>query len=304
MTEFIGFPRADGAVGIRNHVIIVGSGLAGVNVSHQVAGLIKEIIPVFYGPDSADYLVDILRHPNVAGIVMVEDGSDGETTGDLVSDLERTGKPHQVVRVQGLGSIEAVSKTTRAAIEILRDVSTQRRELVRFSKLLPGLLYVSADLISEVLKGFVELVVEENGRLLWVEGMAGIGVKLKREVSRYIAGDLRPGQIPGKGPGIYRYRGLEGADAIQRAMLGSGAQIMVCPARTGQGDYHPLIPAVDFSIDQDTGPSVTSDPDLSRVRDKQLTTENAGLLLQSEILATASGRFTRAEVLRGVVVAG
>lgn len=303
MTKFMGFPRPDGAVGIRNHVILLGLGLSGVSICHRVAGLVKETIPILHNQGNGISLSEMVRHPNVAGIVVVADGLDKETIGNFISDLERTGKPHDVINLESLGSIEAITKTTLTAVEIIRDVSTQRRELYRFSKLLLGLIYVPGKLMTGVLSGFVQIVMEENGRCLWVEKESKSKAKLSWDIRENLVGYLKAGQTPGPDAGIYRYTGPKNENAIWKSMFASGAQLMVFSVKTGRRMAHPLIPGVDFIVDQNIGSSDICDLDLSKAMNGQLTVKDAGLLLLSQVLSTASGKFTRDEILRGVVIA-
>jgi altronate dehydratase len=302
MTEFIGFPRPDGSVGIRNHVLLLGLDPAGLGVCCKVAGLLKETLPVFSRTEDTSVLSDIVRHPNVAGSVVVGECLDEQHVGGLVPDLQKVGKPHQMTEVGGLDSIAAISRTTQTAIGIMRDVSTQRRVLVRCSKLLPVLIHVPAEMMREQLFGFVKLIMEENGRCIWVEKETNGQVEIDPKIGKNLAGELKLGQAPGRDPGLYRYAGPENYHAIFKAILASGAQITAIAVEAKRFRANPLIPGVRFLFGEGDNPSENCDMNLSQVEDRKLSTQEAGLLLFSEILATSSGKLTRDEMLQDALV--
>ncbi len=302
MTQFIGFPRPDGSVGIRNHVLLLGLDQAGVNVCQKVAGMVKGTLPVFSAPEQRGVLSALVKHPNAAASVVIGQGMGEPDREDLISDLERSGKPHGVIDMDGLGFMEAMSKATQTAMAIVQDVSTHRRELARFSKLLPVLFHTPDDLKTEVYVGFLKLLIEENGRCLWVEKEAKSEKALDPEIEKAVAGDAGIGQSPGAAPGVYRYTGPISDRGILKTALVSGAQVMAFPAGPGRCLTNAFIPGLSFSVGQVLGSHQIYDLDLGQEGDKGLSAEEAGLLFFSEILATASGKLTRLEVLGDVLM--
>ena len=109
MTEFIGFPRPDGSVGIRNHVLLLGLDQASVNVCHKVAGLVKESLLVLSRTGDRGFLSDAARHPNAAGSVVVGENLTEQDRDGLISDLEGWGKPFGVIEAGSMGFMEALS---------------------------------------------------------------------------------------------------------------------------------------------------------------------------------------------------
>jgi altronate dehydratase large subunit len=301
MTEFIGFPRPDGSVGVRNHVVLLGLGESGANICHRAAGFVNDAMPLFCNAEDRGFLLEVVRHPNVAGGIVTGDLEE-DSMGGLMSDLERTGKPHHVIDMGKLGTMDAVSRVTQSTVEIIRDVSTQRRELTRVAKLMPALIHVPVELGKDVLEGFMHLMVKENGCCLWVGKGSRGEKKVDLPIGKHMRGDAKPGQGPGSATGIYRLDGLEKAADIWKQLLVSGTQVMAFPADAGPVMSHPLIPGLGFSFDRDSDCHELAELDVSQVRDKGLKTEDMGLLLFSEILATASGKLTREEVLRNVVL--
>jgi altronate dehydratase large subunit len=303
MTEFIGFPRPDGSVGIRNRVLLLGLDQVGVNVCHKVAGLVKEGLLVLSSSGGTGFLSDTAGHPNAAGSVVVAEDLSGQDKEGLISDLEGWGKPFEVIKTGPMGFMEALSKATQAAMDMVQDVSTHRRELVRFSKLLPVLFHAPDDLTTGVLVGLLQRLRQENGRCLWVEKKAKNQKIMSPEIQRNLAGEVGIGEIPGPHPGIYRVKGPPHNEGILKTVLGSGAQIMAFPSGQWRSMSNALIPGLGFALKTDPGGDPICDLDLGPRGDKELSVQDKSLLLFSEILATSSGKLTRDEPLCDVLIA-
>jgi altronate hydrolase len=161
---FLGYRRANGRVGTRNHVAI----LTSVNCSASTA---KMIADQFHGPaldgypnvdgvialthqsgcglvvhsPGADTLVRTLRgyarHPNVGGLLVLGLGCEMVPVGDLVSDLDLPADTLvEVLTIQDTGGIRA---TVKAGVERVRAMlpvlDARRREPVPVAELVLGL---------------------------------------------------------------------------------------------------------------------------------------------------------------------
>ena len=303
MTEFIGFPRPDGSVGIRNRLLLLGVGQTGLAVCHKVAGLIKESLLVLSRRRDRAFLCNAAGHPNAAGSIVLGDGFAEQDKDSLISDLEGLGKPFEVIDVGALGFMEALSRATQTAMDILQDVSTNRRALVRSSKLLPVLFHAPDDVTTGVLVGLLKWLREENGRCLWVEKRAKDQKIIHPEIKTNLAGDVGIGEVPGPAPGIYRVKGPPGDEGVLKTALGSGAQIMVFPSGQWKSMSNALIPGLSFALERDPEAHPICDLDLGQKGDNQLNIKDKSLLLFTEILATASGKLTRDELLCDVLIA-
>jgi altronate dehydratase len=268
-----------------------------------VAAVVKTGLLVLSGSGGMGILSDAARHPNAAGSVVVGGDLTRHDKESLISDLERGGKPFGVIDVGSLGFVEGLSKATQTAMDIIQDVSTHRRELARFSKLLPVLFHAPDDLTTGVLLGLSKRLRQENGRCLWIEKGAENRKIMNPEFKTHLAGNLGNGEMPGADPGIYRVKGPLGDEGIFKTVLGSGAQIMVFPSGHWKSVPNALIPGLSFAPKNDTGADPISDLDLGQKGDKALKVEDKSLLLFSEILATSSGKLTRNELLSDVLIA-
>ena len=301
MMEFMGFPRPDGSVGVRNHVIILGIGLRGISIGNRVAGVVKGSVSVTSAEDDENSWLEVARHPNVAGMVVVGEGLDRDKTAAFVSNLERTGKPYHVVELRESDSIDAVWKTVRSTAEVIRDVSTQRRDLTRISKLLPAIFQARDGSLGEILKAFVRLLIEENGRCLWI-GKEGEGrAKLDYSLRKSLTGDFSPGDLPGSDGGVYWYSGPQEDHVVWKSLLRCGAQLILHPVK-GRQVSHPLMPAVNVAVGPLSRAEETFELDLIRLKNEDLDPQGTALLLLSETLATSSGKLTWDEVLEGKIL--
>src|SRR5713101_5117766 len=111
---FLGFPRADGRVGVRNHVLVVPTVICAALVAERIAASIAPIgaaLPHLagcgqLGPDlnvTHETLAAYTRHPNVGAVVVVALGCEQVIAQHLADTARRSGKPAAVVAIQTEG---------------------------------------------------------------------------------------------------------------------------------------------------------------------------------------------------------
>jgi len=158
MTDtFLGYRRADGQVGVRNHIGVM-SIMDNVNpVTRAIADNVAGSLPVTtlfvrgqYGKDlemAYNTLAGMGRNPNLAGVVIV--GLE-ETSTNIVADRVRnTGKPVETVLIQALGgTVNATADGVRKAARMAIDASRLRREPIPVSELILGLECGGSDTTS------------------------------------------------------------------------------------------------------------------------------------------------------------
>jgi altronate dehydratase len=245
--------------------MILGIGLPGVMVGQRAAAVVKGSLVVHHVEGNEAVWLEAVRHPNVSGMVVVGEELDHEKVGAFVSDLEGTGKPRHLIELRGSDSIDAVSKTVRSAVELVRDVSTQRRELTRLSELSPALFQSRDSSLGAALKEFAHLVTEENGRCLWM-GREGEG------------------------------------NSVWRSILRGGAQLVIHPVEEGRYGAHPLVPAINIVVGPPGDSLESFELDLCRLTKEELKPPEAAMLLLTETIATASGKSTRDEILENRIL--
>lgn len=292
----MGYPRPDGSAGIRNHILVIGTDLQGFSTGQKAAALVKEALLLLFRRENEEGLINAVRHPNAAGFIVVGEELEDDAATDLVSHLERTGKPHSTVRVKGSDPVRALSKTLRAVTGIVRDVSTQRRELTRLSKLVPALLFSGTGALPGPLEGFVQSLLEENGRCLFVDRAGGKAGALEPYIRKNLKATLKPGRNAGPDPGIYRCPYPGKTDELWNTMLTCGSQMLIHQADSGARVCHPLMPVLNLIVDGNDEPKGLCDLDLSPSSRGELEAGDLGLLLLNETLATASGKLTGCEI--------
>lgn len=119
---FWGYARADGSVGIRNHVAVI-SVMDNCNpVTRAVAGAVQGTV---YLPGSfirgqlgkdreitLNVTAGLCRNPNIAAVVVI--GLEPRTTRELVQMIESSGKPVASVDIQDAGgTIQSIAEGTK-----------------------------------------------------------------------------------------------------------------------------------------------------------------------------------------------
>lgn len=136
-TTWLGYERADGRFGARNHVIILPvddlSNAACEAVAHQIKGTIA--LPHSYGrlQFGADLelhfrtLIGMGRNPNVAGVVVI--GIEPGWTARVVDGIKSTGKPVEGFAIEQHGDLATVAAAARAAHGMMKIASAQQRKV-------------------------------------------------------------------------------------------------------------------------------------------------------------------------------
>lgn len=187
MTDhFFGYPRPDGQVGIRNHVLLLSGTLYANSTCERVAHTVQNTIPIIHplgrcqiAPDLAQTfrtLVGHGRHPNAGAVIVIDHFKEqGCTADEIAHDVAKSGKPVEVVNIRrDQGAIEATAKATRLAIDFNRQINTQQRERCPLSRLLYGVNCGTSDVTSGLAHnrcvGWVaDRIIEADGRVLAAE---------------------------------------------------------------------------------------------------------------------------------------
>jgi (2R)-sulfolactate sulfo-lyase subunit beta len=133
---FWGYPRANGRVGVRNHVVILPvddlSNAAALAVEHNIKGTLALPHPygrLQFGADLQlhfDTLIGTGSNPNVAAVVVI--GIEEGWTSRVVEGIKKTGKPVVGFGIELHGDHDTIMRASKAAKEFLQDASMLRRE--------------------------------------------------------------------------------------------------------------------------------------------------------------------------------
>ena len=130
-SAFLGYPRPDGRVGVRNHVLVVPTVICSAVVADRIAASIAPVgasLPHLagcgqIGPDltvTHETLTAYCGHPNVGAVIVVALGCEQVIAQQLSEAAHRAGKPSAVVAIQGEGG---TLRATARGIEIARQMA-------------------------------------------------------------------------------------------------------------------------------------------------------------------------------------
>ena len=140
MTGFYGFPRPDGRVGTRNHVLVVPTVICASVVAERVAAAVQPLgaaLPHLagcgqLGPDmqvTHDTLAAYCAHPNVGAVVVVALGCEQVVAEALAERARQHGKPAAIVAIQAEGgTVRATERGARLARGFAETLDGQPRE--------------------------------------------------------------------------------------------------------------------------------------------------------------------------------
>ncbi len=207
---FFGYPRSDGQVGIRNHVLMLSGTLYANPTCERVAHMVQNTIPIVHplgrcqiAPDLAQTFKTLIGHglnPNAGAVIVVDHFKEqGCTADEIAQEVAKSGKPVEVVNIRREGgAFNALGKAVELAIDFNRRINTQQRERTPLSKLVYGFNCGTSDVTSGLAQnrcvGWVcDRVIEAGGRALGAETtemMGGEGLIKARAKTPEIAEKL------------------------------------------------------------------------------------------------------------------
>ncbi len=134
MTEFYGYGRPDGSVGVRNHLLVLAPMDCSIEPARKIAAQVEGAVAVtqHHGcrndPMVANALIGSGRNPNVAGVLLVGLGCESITCEVVAEGIRPTGKPVESLVIQEEGG---TLRTHEKGVEILRRMAREVAELER-----------------------------------------------------------------------------------------------------------------------------------------------------------------------------
>ena len=183
---FFGYPRPDGQVGIRNHVLMLSGTLYANPTCERVAHMVQNTIPIVHplgrcqiAPDLARTFKTLIGHgrnPNAGAVIVVDHFREQGCTADQIAEaVAPAGKPVEVVNIRREGgALRALERALRLAVDFNRKINTQQRERVPLGKLIYGFNCGTSDVTSGLAHnrcvGWVcDRIIEAGGRALGAE---------------------------------------------------------------------------------------------------------------------------------------
>lgn len=151
-----GYRRANGTVGIRNHVVI----LPVDDLSNAAAEAVAKVIPgtlalphaygrLQFGEDlelTFRTLIGTGRNPNVAAVVVI--GIEPNWTNRVVEGIVTTGKPVAGFSIEGKGDLTVIAEAAQVAKKFLQDASEIVREPVEMGEMIMSIKCGESDTTS------------------------------------------------------------------------------------------------------------------------------------------------------------
>ena len=193
--KFMGYRRADGKAGIRNHVLILPAVVCANRVARGIADMVSGAVWVEHqngctqlGADlelSKRVLVAHGTHPNVFGVVVVGLGCETLRAQAVAEEIRATcpGKPVKLVIIQDEGgSVKATTAGAIAAREMLGQASREVRVVIDAAELILGTECGGSDACSGIsanpaLGKASDLLIEDGGTVILAETTELIGAE-------------------------------------------------------------------------------------------------------------------------------
>jgi altronate dehydratase large subunit len=159
MSEFLGFERDDGSVGIRNHTVVLSTAPYANDTVERAANIVDDAIPITHPLGRCQTKPDVFQtyrtllghatHPNTYGAVVVAHAGEIVDGDELADDIAETGRPSASINIhEEKGVMDALKATVDAAQRMVQDASEQRRVPADMSKLTFGINCATSDTTS------------------------------------------------------------------------------------------------------------------------------------------------------------
>jgi altronate dehydratase large subunit len=219
MSQFYGYERPDGTVGVRNHLLVLTPMDCSYEPAKKIAAQVEGAVAVTqtYGCGNDSMLVHNLAgtalNPNVAGVLILGLGCETLTGEILQEHIEPSGKPVYTLTIQKEGgTLKTHEKAVRILQQMKQDIAELKREAFPLSKLTLAVECGGSDATSGLASNpavgvAADKLIEAGGSVMFGETQEMCGtqqVLAKRAVNEEVAKDI--------------YKIIETQEARQKAM--------------------------------------------------------------------------------------
>lgn len=159
MTTFMGYQRANGDIGIRNHLLIIPTVICSNQVCNRIMQMVSDTVAIPHqhgcsqiGADKTrtfDVLAGTGKNPNVGGVIIISLGCEVVDPIALAEAIRATGKPVEVFDIQSVGgSVKAIQHGVELARKMRSELDLLEKVPVPFSKLKVGVKCGGSDATS------------------------------------------------------------------------------------------------------------------------------------------------------------
>lgn len=185
MTEFLGYERPDGSIGIRNHVAVISTAPYANDTVKRAADIVENTVPITHPLGRCQTKPDVFQtyrtllgygtHPNVYGAVVISHAGEIVDGDELAADIAETGRPSSSVNIHDeKGVMNGLQAAVDDAREMVQDASAQERTPHDVSNLTFGINCATSDTTSGLCQhkataGAAWRLIEEGGRAVFAE---------------------------------------------------------------------------------------------------------------------------------------
>ncbi len=252
--EFLGWVRANGQVGVRNHLLVLPSVVCATHTVREAAHEISDAVyfehPIGCAQIGRDRdqtlrtLVGMGAHPNVRDTVVIGLGCEGVPAEEVYQGIIERHHPAQVITIQAAGGSQ---KAAQKAIAALRSSPSNPtvREAVAVDRLILGVGTI-------------------NG---WgTQGHHLIEACLDRGLRVLEGTNSRPRVLPYGAPMLenVQYAAMEapvGDSALITGLAASGAHLIIAQADAHHLGGHPIVPVMRLGYEEKQRPTLLDDID-------------------------------------------
>jgi len=189
--KFQGFERPDGAVGLRNHLLVVAPINCAIEPAKRIASRVKGAVAISqpYGclingnQQVIHNLTGIANNPNVAAVLLVGLGCETITVDLLAEEIAKTRKPvSSVVCQREGGTPKTIRKGTRVLKEMAKEVGPLKRRPFDLSKLVVAVECGGSDATSGIAANpgtgvAVDMLIDAGATVILSEPLEMIGTE-------------------------------------------------------------------------------------------------------------------------------
>jgi altronate dehydratase large subunit len=159
MSEFLGYEREDGSIGIRNHTVIMSTAPYANDTVKRAAEIVDDAIPITHPLGRCQTKPDVFQtyptplrhstHPTPLGTVVVAHAGEIVDGDELAADVAETGRPSESINIhEEKGVMNALKATVNAAQGMVQAASAQKRVPAEMSNLTFGINCATSDTTS------------------------------------------------------------------------------------------------------------------------------------------------------------
>ena len=205
MTQFMGYQRPDGYIGVRNHLLVLAPIDCSFEPAKKIAAQVDGAVAItqYHGcgndPVLAHNLIGTGLNPNVAAVLIVGLGCETLTADIIVEGIRPSGKPVEklVIQEEG-GTLKTQEKAVRILQRWAQEVAKYKPEPFPVSKLTLAIECGGSDATSGLAANpavgiACDKLIDEGGTVIFSEPQEMIGTQhilARRAVNKQVADDI------------------------------------------------------------------------------------------------------------------